>query len=323
MRVRALVLLALVGCGARTGLDERDAAAGAVDVAPSNDAARLVFTLYDGRGGMQLYVLDVDGGEARPVPIAGGWAVHATFTPDRRHVVYVVPGRDDGDMASLVVMDLRTRATRTLARAPSMSSMAISPDGRSVVYTAGLNLRVVGWDGAGDRMLVQGPFNLGCCGWGFGHPAFARDAATVFYATAGRIESIGLDGRGRRLLVTGNFLRVVYPNVAVSADGARLAAGIACGEEGQLRAWSIDALPAACETGEVIATVSRSRTGNEANNPAWGDDDRIAFQQGPDIYVVDASGGEPRNVTAALTAGMGESAAAVFPEWVPRGVGLP
>ncbi len=214
-------------------------------------------------------------------------------------------------------------AVITVSLAIGCGARTVAPDRRTVAYASGLDLHAVDWTGANDRVLARGPYARGCCDWGYGHPAFARDPNTVYFATVDHFESVGIDGTHRRTLVSGEFPIAVFPNAAVSPDRLRIAAGIGCRGTQSLRVWSLAALPAGCETGAVVTAAHASIEGNESNDPAWGPGDRIVFQQDRDLYVVDAAGGVARNLTAALTGGDASSAGAAYPAWVPLGAPLP
>jgi len=283
----------------------------------------VVFTLLDGLGGVRAHELRVDGTGLRALSLPRPRTTHPTFTRDGRFMLYVALGDGDGDPMSLVALDLRARTTRTLVTAPRLSTHEVSPDGRTVVYAAGVSLRAIGWDGAGDRLLVAGPYVVGSYEWGYGAPTFAGDSQSVFYATAGRVERIRLDGTRRQTVFTEDPRRIIFPNPTASPDGTRLALAAACDDGPRLRTWAIAALPASCVTGAVVTAVERSEVGNLSNNPAWGAHGEIVYQQGRDLYVVDARGGTPRNLTAALTAAMGPNAHVAFPAWVPEGAALP
>jgi len=328
VRIVCFVFAVLVGCGARTELNVPDADVPDVPDAPDVEAPsvepRVVFNVFDGTDSLRLYVIGTDGTGFRALNLPDDRAVRATFTRDGLHLLYVVPGLRESDTSSLVALDLRTRAARTIVRGVGLAALAVSPDRRTVVYTAGLNLRAVGWDGTDDRLLVQGPYNLGCCQWGYGSPAFAADPQTVFFSTAGRFERIRVDATRRQTLLTEDFRRIIFPNVAVSPDDSRIAAAVACADGTRaLRTWAIASLPAACETGEVVTAIEPASVGNMANNPEWGASGEIVYQQSNDLFVVDGRGGTARNLTASITGGAGTSTYAVYPAWAPRGVALP
>lgn len=328
MRRRTLLLLSLAGCGARSELEVRAPDAGLTDAAdapavPSPATPRVVFTLLDGRGGVRAHELRADGTGLRALSLPHPRTIHPTFTRDGRFMLYVALGNGDGDPMSLVALDLRARTTRAAVTAPQLSTHAVSPDGRTVVYAAGVNLRAIGWDGAGDRLLVAGPYVVGSYRWGYGAPTFAGDSRSVFYATAGRVERIRVDGTQRETVLTEDARRIIFPNPTASPDGARLALAAACDDGARLRTWAVAALPASCATGAVVTAIERSEVGNQSNNPSWGAHGEIVYQQGRDLYVVDARGGAPRNLTAAITAAMGPNASAAFPAWAPEGATLP
>lgn len=286
-------------------------------------SARIVFNLFDGRGGARLYEIRADGTGARALSLPSPRAIRPGFSPDARAMLYVALGAADSDPMSLVAYDLRARALRALVTAPTLSSHAVAPDGRAVVYASDVNLRVIGWDGAGDRLLVAGPYITGSYRWGYGQPTFGRDPQTVYYATAGRVERVRLDGTRRETVLTEDLRRIIFPNPTASPEGARLAMAVACDDGQHLRRWDIGSLPSSCAAGEIITAIERSEFGNESNNPAWGANGQIVYQQGRDLYLVDARGGAPRNLTGAITAAMIEGTIAAFPAWVPEGAALP
>lgn len=321
LRIVCALFIASAGCGARTGLEVLDAST--PDVEPPSAEPRIVFTFFDGTDVLRLYVIRADGTGLRRLSFAGDRPVYATFTRDGLQMLYVEAAASETLPSAIVAFDLRTRARRTVLRAPNLSALAVSPDRRTIAYTAGLDLRAVDWDGARDRLLVRGPLDLGCCQWGYGHPAFASDSATVIYSTAGHIERIGVDGARRQPLLTEDFRRIIFPNVTASPDGARIAAGMACGESRALRTYALAALPGACESGAIVTPIEPAAAGNLSNNPAWGASGQIVYQQAHDLFVVDAAGGAPRNLTASLTGGADSGLYAVYPTWTPPGVALP
>lgn len=328
VRPTSLLLLCLAGCGARSELEVRTTDASLRDVAgapdvPAPATPRVVFTLLDSLGDARIHELRADGTGLRALSLSRPRTIHPTFTRDGRFMLYVALGDGDGAPMSLVALDLRARTTRTLVTAPRLSTHAVSPDGRTVVYAADVNLRAIGWDGAGDRLLVAGPYVVGSYRWGYGAPTFGGDSQSVFFATSGRVERIRLDGTRREIVLTEDARRIIFPNPTASPDGTRLALAAACDDGPRLRTWAIAALPASCATGAVVTAVERSEVGNLSNNPAWGAHGEIVYQQGRDLYVVDARGGAPRNLTATVTTAMGPNVSVAFPAWVPEGAALP
>jgi hypothetical protein len=315
MRAAVAALIFVMGCGARTGLDAPDAAPGETPTQPW-----LMFDLFDGEGGIRLYVIHADGSDGHAIDLAGHHPMYPTFSPDARSMLYVEYDPSPSERASLVVMDLASGATRTVARGMGLSAASVSRDGLHIAYTSNLDVRVVDWNGANDRLLVQGPFDAGCCSWGYGHPGFVGSSHTILFATAGIVGAIDIDGSHRRQILTEDFTRIVFPNVAISPDATQFAAGAACGGELALRIYDLEAPSLQCDSGAMVAPVVESIVGNESNNPAWGPNGMLAFQQDRNVYVVPASGGVPLNLTRDLAH---DPASAAYPVWVPLHARLP
>ena len=324
MRVGLVMGLFVVACGARTGLSLQDA--GPHDAAPCPVSAQpwLVFDLFrpTHEPFAGIYALRADGTEGHAVVLPDARVLYPAFTRDGASMLYVA-FNDMG--SSLIVLDLATGARRVLATGAEIATSAVSPDGHAVAYTAHLDIRVVDWDGTNDRVLVAGPFDAGCCSWGYGHPRFTADSRTVVFATAGRTESIGLDGGGRRLLLSEDFVMLLFPNVAFSPDGSRVAISAACGGELALRIYPFASLPAPCASGMRLTTVTEAFAGNQSSNPAWtrggSPAGLISYAADNDVFVIDAAGGVPRNLTATLTTGGSGSANDAV--WAPACAMLP
>jgi Tol biopolymer transport system component len=264
--------------------------------------------------------MHADGSQSHTLDLPVERPLYPAFSRDGRYMLVVEYALPPAESASLVVIDLTTRTTRIVASGHQLSASAVSPDGRSIAYTSHLDVRAVNWDGSDDRVLVSGPYEAGCCSWGYGHPAFGATSDGVLFATAGIIGSVSLDGSHRRQLLTEDFTRLVFPNVAFSPDGTRFAAGVACNGDRSLRIYTLASLPASCETGTVVTPVTESTAGNQSTNPAWGPNGFIAFQQDRDIYVIPAEGGAEENLTAQLS---GDPASVGYPAWAPAGTRLP
>jgi hypothetical protein len=92
---------------------------------------------------------------------------------------------------------------------------------------------------------------------------------------------------------------------------------------GTLRVYPFASLPgAACESGRLLTDVQNGSSPNLANDPSWGHNGLIAYASGKDVFVIDATGGTPRNMTAGLT-GDGGVATASDPVWAPGCASLP
>jgi Tol biopolymer transport system component len=318
MRASALLLLSalLAGCGARSDLEGSVSGAG---TGAGSCAPELVFDVLD--DGVNLFVMRADGSHRRALKLPDPLARYAAFTPDGASLLYIRFAPDGVD-SSVVVYDLATGATRTVATGSTLSYPSVSPDGQTIGYTANLDVRLVDFDGSNDRLLLQGPFDAGCCEWGYGHPSFTPDSKTVLYGTAGIVGAIGADGTNNRTLISEDFAVIWYPNPGLSPDAQRLAAVVSCDDDvSDLRVYPFASLPAACETGTVLTPADASEGGEQGNNPAWGSMGLIAFAQDSDVFVVDEAGGTPTNLTASLTAGT--QTLACNPVWSPACAVLP
>lgn len=330
-RAVALALALSCGCGARANLRSGEAAP--AGPAPSGGACRdlpwVLFDYYDGSTARGIAALRQDGSSFHVLDLGGAHGFVPAVSPDGASLLYATGGAAG---EALVLMDLATHATRVVTQLPPnatghLSRGAVSPDNAFLAWGESLSVMVSGFDGSNARVLVPGPFEAGCCSWGWGHPAFAGDSITVLVSTIGRLESIHVDGSGRQLLEQdqifggGNNPGFVFPNPSFAPDHQRFVAEVACATS-ELRVFPVDALPGdPCGAGAKIADAHPSDASNESSNPAWGPGALIAYEDGPDIWLVDANGGTPKNLTAALTKSPG--AAAVNPAWAPGCANLP
>lgn len=325
LTLTALALLA--GCGARTPLE----ADGDAAVAPSCAQPWLLFDFADGRSAYRIAAVHPDGTGFRLLSLGAEFSYAPNVSPDGRTLLFVVSsGMDE---VSLRARDLLSGQTRTLARASTaglssgITRAALSPDNRYVAFGQSSSLHLANADGTSDRVALRGPFNAGCCQWGYGHPVFSADSATVFGATIGRLESLRVDGSNHRVLWSDRFFSnrsipgFVFPNPALSPDGRRLVAQVAC-DTSQLRLYDASLAPAdPCATGTRLVDVGPSMASNESANPSWGPGDLLAWSQDKDLFVLPVAGGTPVNVTSALTTAQGSFAAE--PVWAPACANLP
>jgi Tol biopolymer transport system component len=89
-------------------------------------------------------------------------------------------------------------------------------------------------------------------------------------------------------------------------------------------AWSPDGTRVAFSDGATIEVLNRDGSdlhlvyrfrGEFGGEPAWSSDDRIAFVDGGDLYVIDAEGGDARRLTSLSAAGAFDSC----PDWSSDG----
>ena len=332
LRAGSLSALALVAaCGARTGL-EAEGGGGAKPVSfaacPQPPLPWLLFDLSDetpgGKSG--IYAMRGDGTAGHRLTLPHSPAFFPSVSPDGSKLLYATFETPDAGGATgralLYLYDLAGRAATLVVTTPDLTYSALSQDGQTVAYVNGYSLHDVAPDGTNDRTLLAGPNGDGS---GYGHPTFA-DSRTILYGTGGIVGAIGVDGSNGETLLTTIPGGLQYPNASLSPDRRQLVVGAFCDPSSPdaLRIFSFASLPGAtCASGQVLVDVSESASPNNgANDPSWGPDGLIAYGSGQDVYVIDASGGTPTNMTAALT-GDGGLHAASDPVWAPGCAVLP
>jgi len=322
----------LAACGSRTGL-ELPAGAQPVgfDAGPGCTLSPwLLFDVLDEGAGpirLRLYAVREDGSDGHYVTLPHAPASFPSVSPDGTKLLYATnlpPGAGGGpDVDSaLYLYDFASRSESLVVTTSQLTYSALSPDGSAVAYTSGYSLHAVAPDGSNDRLLLQGPSDEGS---GYGHPTFAADSRTVLYGTGGIVGAIGADGSGNRTLleaIPGSFQ---YPNPAFSPDYQRIVVGAFCSQTSAnaLRLYAYASLPGpTCDSGQHLVDVDDGASFNLANDPAWGPDGHIAYGSGKDVMLVDASGGAPRSLSAALT-GDGGTVTAADPVWAPACADVP
>ncbi len=314
-----------------------------VDAGPNTDArpatcTREPWLLFElsSEASSTLYAMRADGSDGHPLNLAsqGG---SASVSPDGTKIFYITftaEPADAGYLGTLFAQDVGSGASQPVLTDPAgsfqttytaLSYSALSPDGRTLAYTLGYDVHLVNPDGTNDRLLLQGSQDNGIV---YGHPSFTPDSLTVLYGSGGNFGSIRVDGSAMSTLVTEDGPGPQYPNVALSPDGASVASVIGCAGldagavDTTLRVYPYASLPAPCESGKVVAVVDGGyfAAPNGCPNPSWGPSGLIAYNSGPDVYVVDPGGGFPRNMTAALT---GSSRQAFDPIWAPACAPIP
>jgi len=282
------------------------------------EAPWILFSYMGGSPAADIYAMHADGTELHRLAFPDARIFEPSVSADGLFIGYVLLG---GPLTpqTIAIYDTRAGTTQHLTLGTGISHPAFSPDASLISYANGLDLHVVHRDGSGDRTLITGPYDAGCCGWGYGHPVF-ESASTILWTSAGLTGAIHTDGTGMMPLLSSELW---FASPTLSPDGTRLATLISCAGTGTnaLRIYSLASLPADCTTGHIIADglAENADVGNTPN-PSWGPTDMIAFGQMNDVFVIDASGGTPRNLTASLTAAGG---AAGDPAWAPGCTRLP
>jgi len=335
-RARAswLGLVALAAaCGSRTGLD-LGAGVGPSQPAQGFDAGCpqapwLLFDVMEHEGPiyLRIYATHADGTGGHFVILPHDHAAFPSVSPDGTKLLYATAlppdagGGPDVDSA-LYVYDFASHSDSLVVTTSQLTYSALSPDGRFVSYVSGYTLRAIGSDGSNDHALLSGPSDQGS---GYGHPTFAADSRTVLYGTGGEVGAIEVDGSGDRNLldaIPGSFQ---YPNPAFSPDYQRIVVGAFCSQTSPyaLRIYAYSSLPGTtCDSGQLLVDVNDGASFNLANDPSWGPDGRIAYASGKDVWIIEATGGTPTSLTAALTAD-GGTVQAADPVWVPGCADVP
>lgn len=331
------VLALIAACGARTGLIAQDAGAtdaGEPDAPVSFDAGCpqsqpwLLFDVldYSGTASGGIYAMRADGTAGHAVTLPHGPAFFPSVSPGGSKLLYATSlypdgGYDGGNDSALYVYDFASQTSTLVAQTQELTYSALSPDGKTVAYVSGYTLRDIASDGTNDLALLVGPNG---CGTGYGHPVFA-DSSTIVYGTGGIIGAIGIDGSGNQTLLTAIPGSFQYPNPAFSPDYQRIVMGAFCdpASADALRIYAYATLAeTTCESGQLLVDVSNGAASNMANNPSWSPGGLIAYGSGQDVFVIDASGGTPTNMTAGLT-GDGGTLAAADPVWAPACAPIP
>jgi hypothetical protein len=328
----ALALLPIaVACGDRTGLLVPTPQPVSFHACADHARPWLIFDLVEATakgfpGG--IYAMRVDGTAGHFLELPHGPGHFPSISPDGSKLLYATYLPRDGAVASqgpdsaLYMYDLASHTASLVVTTTTLTYSALSSDGQTVAYVSGFSLRAIDADGTNDRLLIAGPNGDG---FGYGHPEFTADPRTVLYVTDGAIGTIGVDGTGNQILLTtipGSFQ---YPNAAFSPDWSQLVVGTACSPSSPdaLRVFPVAQLPGpSCDAGRVLAEADPGSTSNLGNDPSWGPTDLIAYDSGPDVFLVPAAGGTPSNVSAALT-GDGGTISASDPVWAPGCATLP
>lgn len=321
------------GCGSRTGL-ELPLAAGEAPVDAGCSQGLPPWLLFDTLGGPDsgpsgIYAMRIDGSAGHMVTLPHGPALFPSVSRDGTKLLYAtfldedggtdIP--DGGDDSALYLYDFASGTASLVVTTSQLTYSALSPDGKTVAYTTGYSLHAIAPDGTNDRALLVGPD----CGYGFGHPTFAADSSTILYGAGGMVGAIGIDGSGNETLLSAIPGSFQYPNPAFSPDYQRIVVGAFCDQDSPdaLRIYPYASLPGAtCESGQLLVDVSEGSSPNSANDPSWGPTGLIAYASGQDVYVIDPSGGLPRDMTAELT-GDGGTITASDPVWAPGCAAMP
>jgi hypothetical protein len=333
----ALVGAGALGCGSRTSLDvtpfasSPDAAADAPleaaveagDASDANDAHDaglpcgapwVIFALVpvgpgEGPDHSRLYAIRADGTGGGYLELPQPNGVYPSVSPDGTALLY-----SSGTFDSLFVYHFGDGSEVKLLTSGQVGFGSISPDGTTVVYGDGANLWRVAADGSTPAQLfVPGtkvPSSLG-------YPVFTKDSKTVVFGALEAVDAVSADGTGLRTLLQ-DPSSGTFSNPALSPDNLSLVVPVACTDNAYaLRVYPYASLPAACESGTVIAPVDAVSVDEE---PAWGPTGLVAVSDGLNINLVDVASATETTLTGALT---GPSTVALEPTWAPSCTSLP
>jgi Tol biopolymer transport system component len=312
VRLRHLAfLLALSACGGRSELGATTStSAGTGTQPPSCGAPWVLFTLFS-NGGSQIYARRADGSESHPLALPEKDPIYPSVSPDGTMLLYAHDAT-----TGLTIYRFADASYHKLATQGEVGRGSVSPDGSLVVYGNGSSIRLVGVDGSpSDHELVSGAV---APGGSAGFPSFTGDSQSVIYAALGVVASIGVDGSGSATLLNADTQNIAFPNPTLSPDASSLAAIVACdGASVALRTYPLSALPEPCSAGAVVTTIDQTLS---YYSPSWGPTGLIAYSLGAGMFVVDAAGGTPTNLTADLG---GPTIGVDAPTWAPSCAALP
>jgi Tol biopolymer transport system component len=293
----------------------------------SPDGTQIAFLREKPGDGSEVRLIPPTGGPERRLGEVQGLAHQGlSWSPDGRCLA-VVDRSLPGERLGIFLLDTATGMTKRLTSPDTAADVlpAFSPDGRSVAFNrtvlpGGPFVYVVPTAGGDPRELVQTSFPRGRVAWSPGGEEIfsaavpeARDGGPSRLSSGGNMSAflwrVPVRGGEARLL-PGTADAV---DVAVSRDGHRLVYSQGTTD---WEIWRLD-LRQRGSTREAQTRFVAS-TKIDANPQFSPDGERVAFTSTrsgrPEIWVVDAQGGDPLRLTS-----LGREGYAGAPRWSPDG----
>ncbi len=279
----------------------------------SPDGTHLAFTSTRGGGG--IFLMGVNGESVRRLTDTG---FNPAWSPDGRAIAFSTAGFfvpwDRGTQGELRIVDVASGATRKLATGDAVQP-AWSPSGRRIAYwglrpgSGNREIWTVGADG-GEPVAVGGAKGVS---W---NPVWSEDGRYLYFLSdrGGTMNRwrVAIDEASGRALGEPESLPLPAEEVLYLARVGPRWVYSAYSSRSSLKSWSFDA-ERALLVGAPRLVVSS--TGGIRSMEASPDDRTLAFstvmpQQ--DLYVVDAGGGTPTQLTD-------DPEKDRFPSWSPDG----
>lgn len=276
----------------------------------------MAYSSYDRTTRQSTLILStLDGVDETLLSRAGFFIARFEWSPDGRHLALAATSAL-GDEYRLYRLDVADRSLTQLSpdAAGTVRSLAWSPDGAEIAYSAGADVRIVGVDGADDRLIARGSSYVPGQGWDCGglNPNLAvtdwspDGTQLLLYANEPCAEYISSD------------LAVVRP------DGTGLRELVETGGHEESASFSPDGRQVLFYA-DGINTVNRDGSGlrhvTHGFAPSWSPTGAIVFTRG--VYEAGVSGTVNQELWVADATGIrrlsSERLFAASPRWSPDG----
>ena len=224
----------------------------------TSDGSKLI---YSARGG-RVVSKNVNDGEERVLTTCPGVSndnCAFALSPDEQHLALVTYRGAEG---TLRIIDLGSGATELVKGVTGFGDPAWSPDGEQVAYFNADGLRVMAFDGSGDRRLVE--FEPGLSA-GYGRPSWSPDGSHLSVLSGEQVPlAASVTERSGVESVTRYRLLVIEVDTAEITDLGEVGTCLCLGVTAPHQAWSPDGQWIAVSTVEsdmVMRNPARVSTG--------------------------------------------------------------